>query len=89
VQAFTNSKEALAAFEACPQEFDLVITDLTMPHFTGLDLARRFQARRPDLPIIICTGYTELLKPEEVRLLGVREVLTKPLGLTQLAETVK
>jgi PAS domain S-box-containing protein len=89
VTASTKSREALEIFQTRPQEFDLVITDLTMPHLNGLDLARHLQALRPELPIIICTGYSELLNPAETRELGIKEILGKPLSLTLLAETVK
>ena len=89
VTAVTNGKEALEIFQARPHEFDLVITDLTMPRFTGLDLAKHFHSQRPDLPIIICTGYRDRLRHEEVKFLGVREVLFKPFEMTKLGETVQ
>ena len=55
----TNALDALAAFEEAPHQYDLIITDLTMPKMTGLDLSGRILQIRPDIPIIICSGYSE------------------------------
>jgi len=57
VSPFTDSREALAAFRGAPDTFDLVITDLTMPGVTGLELAQELLEIRPRLPILLCTGY--------------------------------
>ena len=56
-----SSVDALEAFRARPESFDLVITDMTMPHMTGLDLAKEIFAIRPHTPIILCTGFSETL----------------------------
>jgi two-component system, cell cycle sensor histidine kinase and response regulator CckA len=66
-----------------------VITDLTMPAMTGLDFARQLQAIRPDLPIILTTGYNSTLTPERVRELGIREMLLKPLSMHSLAQALR
>lgn len=89
VHEFTSSAEALAAFEADPEGIDLVVTDLTMPELTGLDLARRMLGMRPDLPIMLVTGYTELLTPEQAREEGFSAFLFKPLSIKELAGAVR
>lgn len=85
----TNSREALELFQSCPQEFDLVITDLTMPQMTGLDLAANFAEIRPDLPIILCSGYSETVAPETARKLGIREFLEKPVSIAKFAKAIR
>jgi PAS domain S-box-containing protein len=89
VTAFTASREALEAFRAQPDGFDLVLADQTMPHLSGLELAGELLKMRPGLPIIIWTGYSETLTPEKARALGFRELLAKPLVPRQLAESVR
>lgn len=78
VVSATASQEALAMFRANPQSFDLVITDQTMPRLTGLDMAREILRMRPDVPIIMCTGYSEKVSDEIAREAGVRRLLHKP-----------
>lgn len=89
VTALTASREALEAFRVLPDGFDLVLADQTMPHLSGLELAGELLKMRPGLPIIICTGYSEILTPEKARALGIREMLPKPLVPRQLAESVR
>ncbi len=79
VTAYTKSIEALAHFIRDPQKFDLVITDQTMPTMTGIDLARRMLQIRPDLPIIICTGYSNLVSEESAKIMGIKAFVLKPL----------
>jgi PAS domain S-box-containing protein len=86
---FTDSQEALAAFQASPGDFDLVITDLTMPHLTGLDLARELLQLRPHLPIIICTGYGDPVTIEKIKPMGIREIIFKPIIPRDLAEAIR
>ena len=85
----TNCLEALALFQQAPDRFDLVITDMTMPHMTGADLALEFMRLRPDVPIILCTGFSEMISREKAEKMGIRAFVTKPLGLRLLAETVR
>jgi two-component system, cell cycle sensor histidine kinase and response regulator CckA len=85
----TSSAEALAIFRAQPARFGLVVTDMTMPGMTGKDLARELLQIRPDLPIILCTGFSELITEEEARRLGIREFLMKPLSLRTFAQVVR
>lgn len=89
VSATTDSRDALTRFSESPADFDLVIADQTMPHITGLDLARKIMHIRPDMPIILCTGYSEALSTEEAKALGVKELVVKPLMEQELAEAVR
>ncbi len=89
VQALGDSREAWALFVADPEGFDLVITDLTMPGMTGAQLAEKILVLRPGMPIIMTTGYSDILTETEARKLGVCEYLHKPLGIARLAEVVR
>ncbi|MBM4288125.1 MAG: response regulator [Deltaproteobacteria bacterium] len=89
VTATTSSEEALKIFQADPEAFDLVITDLTMPHITGLVLARKLLQQRPDLPIILCSGYSDTLVAAEMKKIGIREFLMKPINVRTYAESIK
>ena len=84
VKAFTRSLEALETFEAHPEAFDLVITDMTMPEMTGDELARRILAIKPGLPIILCTGYSERITEEAAQALGIRGFAMKPVVIREL-----
>ncbi|MCI5138642.1 MAG: response regulator, partial [Candidatus Electrothrix sp. AR1] len=83
--AYTDSYEALAAFQQQPDAVDLVLTDMTMPKMTGDELTRRILALRPDLPVIICTGFSELIDEEKAGKLGARALMMKPLTKKELA----
>jgi CheY-like chemotaxis protein len=89
VEAQTSVTAALALVRADPQRFDLIITDQTMPEMTGLDFARDLQEIRPDLPIILTSGYSANLTVERTRALGIREMLAKPHTIQTLAMTVQ
>ncbi len=84
VSAFTDSGAALREYLLRPDEFDLVITDETMPELTGLDLAKQIHSRTPGLPIILCTGYSERITPEAVENAGIAFTMTKPLKVSLL-----
>ncbi len=89
IQAFNSPQEALDRFRIDPCRFDLVITDLTMPVMNGVDLATEIHAERPDLPIILMTGYGKDL--ESIRSAnwhGIRKFLKKPVKMTELAATI-
>ena len=88
VTAHTRPAEALADFLERPGEFDLVLSDLTMPRMTGLDLASLLLERRPDLPILLTSGYSGSLDPEELARLGIRELVGKPFLARTIAEAV-
>src|SRR5262245_14714443 len=76
---FQESTAALAAFHADPQRFDLVITDEVMPEMTGTELAKALHQIRPDLPIVLMTGYIGVAQSHGLETAGIREVLKKPL----------
>lgn len=85
----TNSIRALTLFQNNPEEFDLVITDQTMPGLSGTELIVELLKIRPNLLTILCTGYSGKVSEYEAKKLGVREVCLKPLSLAQLAQTVR
>jgi len=82
---FSTATAAINAVQAQPARFEAIITDLTMPELSGIELVRIIQALRPDLPVIITTGNSLSLDPEAARLAGVRGVLEKPFSLESLA----
>ncbi len=84
-----NSIEALAVFKDQPEAFDLVITDQTMPGMTGFDLARRMLQIRPDLPIILCTGYSSQISEDKVRSYGIKGFALKPLARKNIAVLIR
>jgi CheY-like chemotaxis protein len=86
VDVRTSPVEALEAFRVHPSRYDLVITDLTMPQMTGLQLARRLIAIRPELPVILCTGFGDQDTEARAGASAIRTVLLKPLILRDLAE---
>lgn len=84
-----NSIEALTTFQNHPDQFDLVITDQTMPGMTGSDLARRMLQIRPGMPIILCTGYSSVMSEENARSLGIKGFAFKPLAKNDLAALIR
>ncbi|MEW5912314.1 MAG: PAS domain S-box protein [Thermodesulfobacteriota bacterium] len=89
VTALTDSVQALELLRSRPDDFDLIITDFTMPGLTGLALAQQVLALRPQMPIIICTGFSQQLSEEKARAAGIRRVALKPLAGRQLARLVR
>ncbi len=85
----TKSREALRLFGKEPMNYDLVITDLTMPELTGDNLARELLKVRADIPIVLCTGFSEHLTEEKARALGIKEFVTKPLLMKDFALAVR
>jgi signal transduction histidine kinase/ActR/RegA family two-component response regulator len=88
VTTYTSSLEALAAFQAAPDHFDLVITDYTMPQMTGEALARALRSLRPDIPIILETGFSHTIDAERATALGLNAFLLKPWTVQELARTI-
>ncbi len=84
-----NSFEALAAFQKEPEAFDLVITDQTMPGLTGLDLSRQILQISPDIPIILCTGYSSLITEEKAKAIGIKRFIMKPLSKKDLSKIIR
>ena len=85
----TNSIEALKLVQANPDRFDLVITDMTMPNMTGEALALELMQIRPDIPIILCTGFSWKIKEKKAKAMGIRAFLNKPLLKYEIAETIR
>jgi len=89
VTARSSSLEALTTFQNQPQRFDLVISDQTMPGMTGVDLSRRILQIRPDLPIILCTGYSNLITEEKAQRMGIKGFAMKPLAKNDVAVLIR
>jgi CheY-like chemotaxis protein len=89
VIATTSSIEALELFKKEPHKIDLVITDYTMPHLTGIDLAKELLKVRADIPIILCTGHSDDVSPEIINAAGVRELLIKPQSRDEIAQAIR
>jgi len=89
VTVHTKSFEALGTFQNQPYDFDLVITDQTMPGMTGLDMARRMLQIRHNIPIILCTGYSALVDEEKAKSQGIKEFAMKPLNNNTLAGLIR
>jgi CheY-like chemotaxis protein len=85
----TNSMDALTTFQNHPASFDAVITDHTMPGMTGVDLARRMLQIKPGIPIILCTGYSNLISEENARLIGIKGFAMKPLIKKEIASLLR
>ncbi|MFC1816980.1 response regulator [Thermodesulfobacteriota bacterium] len=89
VVSFTSPIEALEVFKAQPNRFDLVITDMTMPNMTGKKLSQELIKLRPDIPIILCTGYSDQIDEEKAEKIGVKGFAIKPLAKKALALAVR
>ncbi|MFH2059210.1 MAG: response regulator [Pseudomonadota bacterium] len=89
ITATSSSQDAWQLFKANPDSFDMVITDLTMPHLAGDELSKKMLSLRPDIPIILCTGHSNRLTPEEIEQIGIRQFLMKPMILDHLAFTIR
>lgn len=89
VVSTVSSISALDAFRKEPHKFDIVITDLTMPKMTGKELAREILRVRPNVPIILCTGFSDLMTKEEAKTFGISEFVMKPVNMADMAITVR
>jgi len=85
---FDSSVAALAAFHESPQRFDAVLTDETMPELAGSDLVRRLRALRPDIPIVLMSGFAGTRLIDRARIAGVNDILRKPLQRRDIAESL-
>ena len=89
VTGTSNSGKALEVFRSQVDYFDLVITDMTMPGMTGADLAREILRLRPEMPVILYTGHSDLITEEEARRLGIREYMMKPFSIKGIAQVIR
>jgi len=85
----TSSVEALELFRARSERFDLVITDMTMPNMTGVELAEELMRIRPDIPMILVTGFSEAVTPEKAKQMGIREFIMKPIMSRDLSKVIR
>ncbi len=89
VTAQTDSRAALRLFKDDPARFDLVITDQAMPYLSGVELAGQFLLLRPDLPIILCTGFSASVNERQAKRIGIKEYALKPVRFDTLAGLVR
>ena len=89
VIAKTSSIDALEAFQEEPERFDLVITGQVMPNMLGTELAQNLISIRPDIPVILCSGFPEKVSPEELNSIGIKEFVTKPVSMQRISEIVQ
>jgi CheY-like chemotaxis protein len=88
ITCFTDPEKALEAFRAGPQDFDVLVTDLSMPHMSGFELAREVLALRPQLPVRLTTGYLGAEDEAGARAAGIREIVLKPATREELGEVL-
>ena len=89
VIAKTSSIDALETFQEEPDKFDLVITDQVMPNMTGTQLAEKLISIRSDIPIILCSGFPENVSPDQLKSIGIREFIAKPVTRQEIAKTIQ
>ncbi len=89
VTTTTKSIEALAKIRANPDQFDLIITDQTMPELTGAELAKEILSIRPDIPIILCTGYSSVFSQEDALEIGIKKYVTKPVNREEFVKIIR
>ena len=86
---YYESQKAIKNFSEEPEKYDLVITDQTMPSVTGAELAEKLLLIRPDMPIILCTGYSEAVNEEKALGIGISRYMQKPIDIQDLLSAVE
>jgi len=89
ITAFQDSTMALNQFQQHPDNYDLVITDMTMPKMTGDELTKKIHAKRPDIPVIMCTGFSETIDEQKAKALNIDAFLYKPIVFSKLLKTIR
>ncbi|MBF0224901.1 MAG: PAS domain S-box protein [Desulfobacterales bacterium] len=89
VTSKSNGIEGIELFKSNPNGFDVIITDMTMPKMTGINFAREVLKIRPDIPIILCTGFSEIITEEAVKSMGIREFIMKPILKKEIANVLR
>lgn len=89
VETRASSIDAIEAFKVNPQKYDLIISDVTMPKMTGDEMAQQIKAVRPEIPIILCSGFSNRINELSMETLGVNAILMKPIIYSELAHTVR
>jgi CheY-like chemotaxis protein len=84
-----TSLDALKMFRADPESFDLVLTDMAMPQMSGVELARELLLIKSDIPIVLCTGFSEKIDEDKARAMGFKGFLMKPVGMRDLAKIIR
>jgi len=86
---FCSSNIALESFQAAPESFDLVVTDMTMPGMSGFNLTRVLKEIRPDIPVVLISGYSDIIDKDEARKIGIYAILTKPIDMVIFSKTLR
>jgi len=89
VVSHISSTEALDDFRADPYKFDMVITDMAMPNMSGESLTTELIKIRPDIPILLCTGFSEKIPEERSKSMGIKGFLMKPISMSSLAQKIR
>ena len=89
VVARSSSIEALELFKKKKDRFDLVITDMTMPNMTGEKLAEKLMQIRPDIPVILCTGFSSMIDEQKALDMGIRAFISKPILKREIVEAIR
>ncbi len=89
VTATTDPQEALRLLVESPQKFDVVVTDMMMPKMSGIELAQKISTSWPALPVVICTGWGELISNEQIKKAGIRAIVRKPAARDEIAQAIR
>jgi PAS domain S-box-containing protein len=89
VVAFTSSEKAIEFFKKNHSDFDLVITDMTMPGLSGIDLTKKIHEIDPDFPVIVCTGFSELIDKNKALDIGIKDYIMKPFSIAGFSRTIR
>lgn len=89
ISLYQDAAEAVQVFEQNPSRYDLLVTDMTMPKMTGLDLLKRIRSLRSDIPAILCTGFSELINEQKALQAGFQKYLMKPIVMNEMAFAVR
>ena len=89
VKPFSNAVQAFQEFQMHPDQFDIVITDMTMPYMTGTELAQKIIEIKPDIPIILSTGYSQSVHREKAYAMGIAGYLDKPVEIEDMIRTIR
>lgn len=89
VTGHTSSIKAIQAFKDDPFAYDLIVTDMTMPGFSGIQLARQAHEIRPDIPVILCTGFSDQVNAENINTMDIQGFLSKPIESYDLSQTIQ
>jgi DNA-binding NtrC family response regulator len=84
-----SSIEALEAFKANPDKFDVVLTDMAMPNMAGDKLSKELSKIRSDIPVVLCTGFSETMSKEKAASLGINGFLQKPIMMKDLSHKIR